>query len=73
MPAGKSGTAVFKFLRSWFWNTFWPTDTKRDPPSVCENMMMAVPMATSLLGMSFLRRLESFEVRGSQLILRSRG
>ncbi|MBV9993609.1 MAG: TIGR02281 family clan AA aspartic protease [Caulobacteraceae bacterium] len=31
------------------------------------------PMATSLLGMSFLRRLESFEVRGSQLILRSRG
>jgi aspartyl protease family protein len=31
------------------------------------------PMETSLLGMPFLRRLESFEVRGDQLILRGRG
>jgi aspartyl protease family protein len=30
------------------------------------------PMSTSLLGMSFLSRLESFQVRGSQLILRWR-
>jgi aspartyl protease family protein len=31
------------------------------------------PMSTSLLGMSFLRRLDSFEVRGDQLILRAKG
>ena len=30
------------------------------------------PMSTSLLGMSFLSRLEPFQVRGSQLILRWR-
>jgi aspartyl protease family protein len=30
------------------------------------------PMSSSLLGMSFLRKLESFEVRGHQLILRAR-
>ena len=31
------------------------------------------PMSSSLLGMPFLKRLESFEVRGDQLILRGRG
>lgn len=31
------------------------------------------PMSTSLLGMSFLRRLDSFEMRGDQLILRATG
>jgi len=30
------------------------------------------PMSVSLLGMSFLRRLDSFEVRGDQLILRGK-
>ncbi len=31
------------------------------------------PMSTSLLGMAFLKRLESFEVKGDQLTLRWRG
>jgi len=31
------------------------------------------PMSTSLLGMTFLRRLDSFEVHGDQLTLRWRG
>jgi len=31
------------------------------------------PMATSLLGMPFLKRLDSFEVRGDRLFLRGRG
>lgn len=31
------------------------------------------PMSASLLGMSFLERLDSFEVRGDQLFLRGRG
>jgi len=31
------------------------------------------PMGVSLLGMPFLRRLSSFEVRGDQLFLRARG
>ena len=30
------------------------------------------PMSTSLLGMPFLKRLDSFEVRGDQLFLRGR-
>ncbi|MFI4976429.1 MAG: TIGR02281 family clan AA aspartic protease [Caulobacterales bacterium] len=33
----------------------------------------AAPMASSLLGMTFLRRLDSFEARGDQLVLRGRG
>lgn len=33
----------------------------------------AAPMSASLLGMSFLRRLDSFEVRGNRLVLRWRG
>jgi aspartyl protease family protein len=32
-----------------------------------------VPMSSSLLGMDFLRRLDSFEVQGDQLTLRWRG
>jgi aspartyl protease family protein len=31
------------------------------------------PMSTSLLGMAFLKRLDSFEVKGDQLTLRWRG
>jgi aspartyl protease family protein len=31
------------------------------------------PMSESLLGMSFLRRLESFEVRGDEMILKGKG
>jgi aspartyl protease family protein len=31
------------------------------------------PMSSSLLGMAFLKRLESFEVKGDQLTLRWRG
>ncbi len=36
-------------------------------------MINQAPMASSLLGMPFLKRLESFEVKGDQLILRARG
>jgi aspartyl protease family protein len=40
------------------------------------NVPMAInqsPMSNSLLGMTFLRRLDSFEVRGSKLVLKWRG
>jgi aspartyl protease family protein len=40
----------------------------RDMPVVIN----AAPMSTSLLGMSFLRRLEGFEVRGGRLYLRAK-
>jgi aspartyl protease family protein len=36
-------------------------------------MINQAPMAASLLGMPFLKRLDSFEVKGDQLILRGRG
>ncbi len=38
--------------------------------SAVEAAVVAKPMATSLLGMSFLARLESYEVRAGRLILR---
>jgi aspartyl protease family protein len=44
-------------------------------PVAFDNFVMAVnqaPMSTSLLGHSFLNRLESYEVRGDKLILRPR-
>lgn len=45
-------------------------------PMVMANFPMTInqaPMRRSLLGMSFLNRLESFEVRGDRLLLRWRG
>lgn len=45
-------------------------------PIRLSNVAMAInqaPMSTSLLGMSFLRRLDSFEAHGDQLILKWRG
>jgi aspartyl protease family protein len=35
--------------------------------------VVKTPMSTSLLGMAFLKRLESFEVKGDRLTLRWRG
>lgn len=51
-------------------------DTLTVGPIRMSNVPVAVnraPMSVSLLGMSFLRRLETFEVRGDQMILKGKG
>lgn len=51
-------------------------DRLRVGPILMTNLPVAVnraPMSTSLLGMSFLKRLDTFEVQGDQMILKGKG
>jgi len=56
-------------------SAFAAVETLNVGPIALKNVPVTVnqaPMSDSLLGMTFLRRLESFEVRGDQLFLRGR-